>query len=471
MNYLSVPDSNLKLTEGTVVVLYRLPGVKWIVHYGWYSYNGGQFMGWYFSSIPSQTILPVSNEDLRMITVVPGSGSDPMPCPGPGPFPPGPTPPPGPGPGPYPPQPPSPEVPAFFSEGLKKQLLSAFITVSTLEKLNELDTSDIPSGKIVRVNNVDGEVKYYAWSLDSESWVELKFATTDEVEHLLEDYYTSEEVDARFDIVEGSISDIQSDILAVKGRVSETEEDLASLQQEFEYTTDRLDAAVTELQQRVSECEVKSVEILGEGTMLADASFDVSTGTLTLTRGNPPAGAMHFLGISSTPITDGGREHPKIDGSVIDTGELHAGDVVLYSPSGNTYYQEFVWCIDSTGTGHWSLLGDESSFVPSARRIIAGEGLSGGGTLDNDVTLYHGATGSGSDTTLNITDDGLISYVTGVTVDKFGHVTGLVSKTLQKEDLLQELGYEETELTFISNGASIKLLVLAKEVPDDNGGG
>ena len=102
VNYLKVPDSNIKLTDGSVVMLARFPGTKWVVHYGWYNYSGRNAMGWYFSSIPAETIIPVSNSDLQLIVLVdqgqtsdvPQSIGDPspmIPCP-PGPTP-GPTPP------------------------------------------------------------------------------------------------------------------------------------------------------------------------------------------------------------------------------------------------------------------------------------------------------------------------------------------------------------------------------------------
>ena len=61
-------------------------------------------------------------------------------------------------------------------------------------------------------------------------------------------------------------------------------------------------------------------------------------------------GAMHFTGVSTTAITDGGTENPTIGGSAITTKA--AGDVVLYSG------KEFVW----TGSA-WELLGDEGSYA------------------------------------------------------------------------------------------------------------
>lgn len=61
-------------------------------------------------------------------------------------------------------------------------------------------------------------------------------------------------------------------------------------------------------------------------------------------------GAMHFRGITSTAVTDGGIENPTIDGTAVTTKT--AGDVVLYN------VQEYVW----TGSA-WELLGDEGSYA------------------------------------------------------------------------------------------------------------
>lgn len=67
-------------------------------------------------------------------------------------------------------------------------------------------------------------------------------------------------------------------------------------------------------------------------------------------------GAMHFIGISTTAITDGGTENPTINNTTIT--EKVAGDVVLYKDGTKPIGQEYVW----TGTA-WELLGDEGSYA------------------------------------------------------------------------------------------------------------
>lgn len=221
MNYLDIPDSNSKLVDGNVVMLERFPGLKWIVHDGWYRYHGRDYKGWYFVSIPSQTILPVSTEDLRMITIVSSKYNDADPD---YPAPPTPHPhhhdddhhhhhhhPDDPG-GLWPPvpPPPEPERPALFTRALKKQLDEAFISVPTLKKRDELDTTMMPDGKIIRVNSVDGLPKYYAWSAFNDHYEELNFATSEDIDEKLSHYYTSEQVDAYLSDVNGRIDDVST---------------------------------------------------------------------------------------------------------------------------------------------------------------------------------------------------------------------------------------------------------------------
>lgn len=70
MNQLVIPDRGVVLTEGTIVRLARYPGTKWIVQNGWYTYNSQQSMGWYLSSIPENEVIPITEEDLRLLTVL-----------------------------------------------------------------------------------------------------------------------------------------------------------------------------------------------------------------------------------------------------------------------------------------------------------------------------------------------------------------------------------------------------------------
>ena len=138
-----------------------------------------------------------------------------------------------------------------------------------------------------------------------------------------------------------------------------------------------------------------------------NVEFSVTASSLGL------SGAMHFLGTSTTAITDGGNENPTIGGSQKTPA---AGDVVLY---GN---QEFVY----TSNSKWELLGDEGSYALKSVQIVAGDGLDGGGPLTGDVTIDHEIPTGAKATTKG----GSGKYISGVTTDKFGHVTAFSDETL-----------------------------------------
>ena len=240
MNYLKVPDSNIKLTDGSVVMLARFPGTKWVVHYGWYDYAGRRGMGWYFSSIPAQTVIPVTSQDLQLIVLVdPGKSEEPDlppapgPAPGPGPTPPGPTPPP---PGPRPPRPPydpdvHPDWPgpkpdsglyptppdrhpsgdyrAYFSKNDQYLLDASWITLPSIRYRDALPTvCNIPNGKVVKINSVDGVTRYYSWNAANQRWDE-KFYEND-TEKVLVDYYTKEEIDETVGTINSSINSLEA---------------------------------------------------------------------------------------------------------------------------------------------------------------------------------------------------------------------------------------------------------------------
>lgn len=166
-------DSGLTITDGTIVMLARFPGTKWIVRNGWYTYQGNQYTGWYVSSIPSQTTLPLTDDDLEMITIVSNNQCN---C---GHYPPPPCPP------PFPPLGPAPsEKNPKFTESYKDEVDRAFITVNTLEDRDKLNTRIIPDGKIVRVNSVRGVIKYYSWNLETKTWEEETFGIKNEVKNV-----------------------------------------------------------------------------------------------------------------------------------------------------------------------------------------------------------------------------------------------------------------------------------------------
>lgn len=324
MNYLKVPDSNIKLTDGSVVMLARFPGTKWVVHYGWYDYSGRRGMGWYFASIPAQTIIPVTAQDLQLIVLIDqGDSEKPIPPappvppippvpprppvppgppgpipPGPGPFPPSPGPiPPGPipprpvppGPRPYPspqpgpdsglyPMPPDPgSIPgdprAYFSKNDQYLLDASFISLPSIKYRDSLSTiCNIPDGKVVKINSVDGVTRYYSWNAPDQRWDE-KFYEND-AEQLLVDYYDKEEIDGIVGVINNSISALQDEDQVLDGKITSeatTREDAdTAIQNSVTALSDRLDTYQSTIDGRFDALAAADQEIAGNLQALHD---------------------------------------------------------------------------------------------------------------------------------------------------------------------------------------------------------
>lgn len=260
MNYLKVPDSSVKLTDGSVVMLARFPGTKWVVRYGWYDYSGRRGMGWYFSSIPAQTVIPVTSQDLQLIVLIdqghstdipsadnPPSPPVPGPHPGPAPCPPGPKPPFNPDPGGLYPCPVEPGTtpPESFTKNDKYLLDSSWITLPSIRYRDALSTiCNIPDGKIVKIVNVDGKTRYYSWSAPDNRWYE-KFFEND-TEQLLADYYDKHEIDEMIGAINASINSIEAS-------VNNLNRDLSAEIQIRTSSDNELSASISELSRRVDD--------------------------------------------------------------------------------------------------------------------------------------------------------------------------------------------------------------------------
>lgn len=175
------------------------------------------------------------------------------------------------------------------------------------------------------------------------------------------------------------------------------------------------------------------VTVFADGTYMLATNGTATGATVTLAA-NPTAdmqaatkkyvddavsgisGAMHFIGTTTTALTDGSTTNPiTINGESVTAV---AGDVVLYDG------KEFVW--DGSA---WELLGDEGSYALKTVTVTAGTGLTGGGTLAADMTLSHQAapsTGSAATATAGTAPSDLVA-VTGVTIDSLGHVAGVTT--------------------------------------------
>ena len=146
-------------------------------------------------------------------------------------------------------------------------------------------------------------------------------------------------------------------------------------------------------------------------------------------------GAMHFIGVSTTAVTDGGTEVPTISGHNFTNDPLQAGDVILYRNSSNVIGQEYVW----TGSA-WELLGDEGSYLLASQventSVINGITWSAGTlpvvTLDNSATsVLTGISNSGTARAASAeVTSGVLKITTGI-LPTFGtgSVTGVTSVT------------------------------------------
>jgi hypothetical protein len=146
--------------------------------------------------------------------------------------------------------------------------------------------------------------------------------------------------------------------------------------------------------------------------------------------------ALHFIGLTTTAITDNATTK-----TITVDGKSHtaaAGDVVLYNDN------EYVF-----DGSNWLELGDGSSHALKTVTITAGNGLTGGGDISANRTLNAKA-GNGitvdatginhayTSSQASVTASGR-KYITGVTLDTYGHVTGLTTGTETVSDTNQKI--------------------------------
>ena len=167
------------INAGDIVMITGYGNDKFIVCDGWYTYDNTRREGWYFKSIPEGTIVPDYLIDLDDVTVVTSSSCN---CP--------------PIPGGRPPHP-APKNPNV--EG-------AFVTVDTIDERNALCIPYPPDGKIVRVNDVKGEIKYYIWNAEEFRWNDFTFLGDETTEKITE-------IDSRLKLIEEDIDWVLMDNL------------------------------------------------------------------------------------------------------------------------------------------------------------------------------------------------------------------------------------------------------------------
>ena len=147
------------------------------------------------------------------------------------------------------------------------------------------------------------------------------------------------------------------------------------------------------------------------------------------------SGAMRFIGSTTTAISEGSITNPiTINGASITAIN---GDVVLYN------HVEFIW------VGSWEQLGDEQSYALKSIQIKSGEGLSGGGSISNDVTLSHYIPTSSS-STVGVAD----KAISTLSIDKFGHIVS--SSTISIPTKLSDLTPDISNIYLPTAGGNMK---------------
>ena len=150
--FILIPGTTIRLYDGDIIKISGRPRIKWVVHTGWYIYEGNQNFGWYFVSIKNGEILPVSAIDLTLCTLVTTKTQGSELYDG--------------------------KVVNYtrpFTLADAEALNRAFITVETIEQRDNLDKKKLVNGKLVRCNDVGGVVVYYAWNAETKVWDKVDF--------------------------------------------------------------------------------------------------------------------------------------------------------------------------------------------------------------------------------------------------------------------------------------------------------
>ena len=132
-------------------------------------------------------------------------------------------------------------------------------------------------------------------------------------------------------------------------------------------------------------------------------------------------GAMVYKGTSSTKITDGGTQAPKIGSTTIAIADLKPGNVVLYGQ------KEFVW-----NGSKWELLGDEGSYKVKQDAVTT-PGASGNSSAFID-TITQDANGKIAVTKKNV-DFAAINTDLTTLKNKTQHITANADETYFAKDV------------------------------------
>lgn len=153
--YILIPGTNVRLYDGDIVKISKYPNSKWLVHCGWYINDNVQNFGWYLSNTHSGKTISVDIIDLTTCTLLSSYTQGSVYHSGP-----------------------ELQYTRPFTDADSAMLNRAFITVDTISQRDSLDIRKLANGKIVRVNDVEGTVAYYAWNAKEHIWEDTTLANT-----------------------------------------------------------------------------------------------------------------------------------------------------------------------------------------------------------------------------------------------------------------------------------------------------
>lgn len=160
MNYIRTKDTNQDIASGSIIMFNNDPDTRWIIEYGPYLVQSKPASGWHATALPSGAVLPIDEATFQGVTLISsGSASSDSGC-----CPCRPTP-------PTPPFPPVPPTPYFTAA-------PNMITVRNVEERDRIDRSLLMDGKVVRVNDYNGQPEYFEYDDETNSWKFINWGTS-----------------------------------------------------------------------------------------------------------------------------------------------------------------------------------------------------------------------------------------------------------------------------------------------------
>ena len=169
---------------------------------------------------------------------------------------------------------------------------------------------------------------------------------------------------------------------------------IAATFQDISITASQVSDAGTAITANVATSAIADNDTSADLTTKEQVAAYVANKTAGLT------GAMHYKGaVAAIPPA---------------SGTFASGDVVILTGSNKEYVYD---------GSDWHELGDEGSFAMKTVTITAGNGLTGGGSLEANRTIAHAVPNSVASNVTAATG----TFINGITFDEFGHVTSVAT--------------------------------------------